>query len=180
MRSGSSCPWGAVNWRIMLASLVGWHCATASGPWRCASHGGPPVSAGPGSGVRPPPSRRGWSSSSSVCLHCALCTCVCQCIGGGGGSQQYSLEDPRIIAFGGGGGRTSRAAAAGLSATGLCRSSVRLDSGSAAAEALAALAGLSLTLGWVRAVRFTTGLKDRPISSEPEHRWVKNCSWHWL
>ena len=58
-----------------------------------------------------------------------------------------------------------RAAAAGLSATGLCRSSVRLDSGSAAAEpeALAALAGLSLALGWVRAVRFTTGLKDRSI-----------------
>ena len=102
LRPGSSCPWGAVNWRIMLASLIGWHCATASGPWRCAS--GPPVSAGPGSGFRHPPSHWGWSSSSSVCLHCALCTCVCQCTGGGGGSQQHSLEDPRIIAFGGGGG----------------------------------------------------------------------------
>jgi hypothetical protein len=79
LRTGSSCPWGAVNWWIMLASLIGWHCVTASGPWRCAS--GPPVSAGPGSGVRPPPSHRGWSSSSSVCLHCVLCTCVCQCIG---------------------------------------------------------------------------------------------------
>ena len=55
-----------------------------------------------------------------------------------------------------------RAAAAGLSAR-LCRSSVGLVSGSAAAEALAALAGLSLALGWVRAVRFTTGLKDRSI-----------------
>ena len=63
LRSGSSSPWGAENWRIMLASLIGWHCATASGPWRCAS--GPPVSAGPGSGVRPPPSHRGWSPSSS-------------------------------------------------------------------------------------------------------------------
>ena len=80
----------------MLVRLLG--CGTAgSGPWRL-----PPVSAGPGSGIRPP--SRGWPSSSSVCLHCALCTCVCQCIGGGGGSQQYSLEDPRIIAFGGGGG----------------------------------------------------------------------------
>jgi hypothetical protein len=71
-RPSPALQWGAVNWRIMLASLIGWHCATASGPWRCAS--GPPVSAGPGSGVRPPPSHRGWSSSSasSVCLHCAL------------------------------------------------------------------------------------------------------------
>ena len=59
-----------------------------------------------GAGLRVSPSSEslGWSSSSSVCLHCALCTCVCQCTGGGGGSQQHSLEDPRIIAFGGGGG----------------------------------------------------------------------------
>ena len=48
-----------------------------------------------------------------------------------------------------------RAAAAGLSAR-LCRSSV---SGSAAAEALAALVGLSLPSGLVR-IRFTTGIKD--------------------
>ena len=101
MRTGSSCPWGAVNWRIMLASLIGWHCATASGPWRCAS--GPPVSAGPGSGVRPPPSHRGWSSSSPVCLHCVLCTCLCQRIGSGGGGDQHGVEDPGVIAFGGGG-----------------------------------------------------------------------------
>ncbi len=68
--------------------------------------------------------------------------------------------------------RTSRAAAAAFSATGLCpshghgRSLVRLISGSAAAnsaEALAALAGLSLPSGLVRAVRFTTGRKDRSL-----------------
>ncbi len=48
---------------------------------------------------------RGWPSSSSVCLHWVLCTCLCQCTGGGGGGgPQHSLEDPRIIAFGGGGG----------------------------------------------------------------------------
>jgi hypothetical protein len=84
----------------MLARLPG--CATAgSGPWRwCAC--GPPVSAGPGSGVRSP--SRGWPSSSSVCLHWVLCTCLCQCTGGGRGGPQHSLEDPRIIAFGGGGG----------------------------------------------------------------------------
>ena len=50
-----------------------------------------------------------------------------------------------------------RAAAAGLSATGLCRSSVRLDSGAAAAEALG-LVGLSLPSGLVRG-RFTRGTK---------------------
>ncbi len=43
-------------------------------------------------------------SESGVCLHCVLCTSLCQCIGGGGCSQQNSLEDPRIIAFGGSGG----------------------------------------------------------------------------
>ena len=62
---------------------------------------------------------------------------------------QDSAEDPEIIAFGGGGGGIGggpytvlRAAAAAFSAAGLCRSSVRLISGSAAAEALAACAGL--------------------------------------
>ncbi len=88
------------HWRIMLARLIGGQCATASGPWRCAC--GPPVSAGPGSGVRPP--HRAWSSSSSMCLHCVLCACLCQRIGSGGGGDQHGAEDPGTIAFGDGGG----------------------------------------------------------------------------
>ena len=77
---------------MMLASLIGWHCATSSGPWRCVS--GPPVSVGSGSGVRPPPSHRGWSSSSSVCLHCVLpvCSCLCQRIGSGSGGDQHGVR----------------------------------------------------------------------------------------
>ena len=117
MRTGLSCPraWGAVGgcW-IMLARLLGCQCATAGGSWRwCVC--GPPVSAGPGSGIRPP--SRGRPSSSSVCLHCVVCTCLCQCTGGGDGGQ----------------GPVRAAAAAFLA--GLYRSSVGLISGSAAAEA---------------------------------------------
>ena len=104
MRTGLSCPWarGAVGCWIMLASLRLLGCGTAgSGPWRwCAC--GPPVSAGPGSGIRPP--SWGWPSASSVCLHCGLCTSLCQCIGGGSGGEEDFAEDPGIIAFGGGGG----------------------------------------------------------------------------
>ncbi len=157
MRSGSSCPWGAVNWRIMLASLIGWHCATASGPWRCVS--GPPVSAGSGSGVRPPPSHRGWSSSSSVCLHCALCTCLCQRIGSGSGGDPRS-RDPRIW-------RRRRQ----------WRRSVGRRRRRSQRGCVAARWGSFMGQRLPRLLHWWDCPCHRVWSSQPARRWLKNCPW---
>ncbi len=78
--SGSGCPalgGQFEHWRIMLARLIGGQCATACGPWRCAC--GPPVSAGPGSGVRPVGSLigRGHGLPPRRCACTASCALVC-------------------------------------------------------------------------------------------------------
>jgi hypothetical protein len=155
LRTGLSCPLGpgAVGgcW-IMLARLLG--CATAGGSWRwCVC--GPPVSAGPGSGIRPPsrgrPPPRRCACNVSCAPVCASALAVAAAASSTarrtGGSSHLAAAAAASAAA------VHRAVAAALSA-GLCRSSVRVTAGSgpAAAEALAALAGQSKT-----AIGFGTG-----------------------
>ena len=149
MRSGSSCPWGAVNWRIMLASLIGWHCATSC-QWPLALC---QWASGFGrAGLRGSPS----SESSGVVFLlvgvpalCAVHLCVPvhwrwrrQRPAQFGGFEDHHIRRRRRRHWRRSVGRRRL----GFQRQGcVAARAVRLDSGSAAAEALAALAGLSLT-----------------------------------
>jgi hypothetical protein len=178
--TGLSCPWGAVSCRIMLARQIGWQCRSVRLPVTVALGAVP-------AGFR---FRRGRALGTALRVGGGLpprrCACIVSCAPVCARAQAVPVAAAasRIArrirglshsaAAAAASAAVRRAAAAAFSATGLpvChgRSSVtrRLisSSGSAAAnsaEALAALAGLSLPSGLVRAVRFTTGRKDRSL-----------------